>query len=78
MNTNNQIHAHTNSETNLIGETYHRYFIRLQAGFGFAQRGGVKYPYNGEAHEIRLVNDVNLLTSKENRQLVFSEAIFSN
>lgn len=53
-------------------------FILIQASYGIAQRGGVKYPSLQNFHTPRLVNDVNILTSQENKQLIFSETIFSN
>lgn len=64
--------------TNLIGEAKHKHFIELQATYGFAQRGGVKLPYANEIHLKRLVSDVNILSSQESKQLIFSEIIFSN
>jgi hypothetical protein len=66
------------AQTNLIGEDRHRHFLFLQAGYGFAQRGGVAFPFPSEAHSRRLVSEVNILTSTENKQLIFSESIFSN
>ena len=53
-------------------------FILIQASYGIAHRGGVKYPTLQNFHAPRLVNDVNILTSQENKQLIFSETIFSN
>jgi hypothetical protein len=53
-------------------------FILIQASYGIAQRGGVKYPTLQSSHTPRLVSDVNILTSQENKQLIFSETIFSN
>ena len=63
---------------NLIGEKDHRTYIQLQAEYGFSQRGGVQFPFAGHKHVKRLVNDVNILTSKENKQLIFSESIYCN
>lgn len=68
----------TIQSNNLIGNNGHRQFIQLQASLGIAQRGGVKYPYYNQHHDVRLVSDVNILSSKENKQLIFSEQIFSN
>ncbi len=68
----------TNRLTNLIGEDNHRYFLELQAAFGVAQRGGVKFPFSNEVHTKRLVSDVNILSPTEHKQLIFSEVIFSN
>lgn len=80
MKSNKQTYTTTkiNSTTNLIGEDNHRYFLELQATFGVAQRGGVKFPFPNEAHIKRLVSDVNILSSQEKKQLIFSEVIFSN
>lgn len=68
----------TTNSNNLIGEPEHKHFIELQALFGIAQRGGVRFPFSNEAHTKRLVSDVNILSSHENKQLIFSEVIFSN
>ena len=78
MNSNKNIQTTTQTTTNLIGESRHRHFLKLQAAYGFSQRGGVSFPYASEEHSKRLVSDVNILTSSENKQLVFSESIFSN
>lgn len=78
MNTNKHTHLKNATSTNLIGETSHRNYLTVQAAYGFAQRGGVQFPYISSSHATRLVCDVNILTSKENKQLVFSESIFSN
>lgn len=68
----------TIQSNNLIGNNNHRQFIQLQANLGIAQRGGVKYPYYNKQHDVRLVSDINILSSSENKQLIFSERIFSN
>lgn len=78
MNTNKYSYTKQTSTVNLIGELYHRSFIKIQAYYGFAQRGGVICPYVSGQHLKRLVSDVNILTSKENKQLIFSESVFSN
>jgi hypothetical protein len=78
MNSNKYKSTSIANQTNLIGEDQHRHFLFLQAGFGFAQRGGVAFPFPSEAHSRRLVSKINILTSTENKQLIFSESIFSN
>lgn len=78
MNSNKQTKSINTTTTNLIGNEQYRYFINLQAAYGIAQRGGVKHPLLNKAHQKRLVSDVNILSSLENRQLIFSEIIFSN
>ncbi len=78
MNTSKHTYALSNVSSNLIGELQHRHYIRLQAAYGVAQRGGVVFPLYEEKHNKRLVSDVNILSSREHRQLVFSESIFSN
>lgn len=78
MNSNKQFKTIIPVSDNLIGNEQYRYFINLQAAYGIAQRGGVKYPLLNTAHQKRLVSDVNLLSSNERRQLIFSEVIFSN
>lgn len=80
MKSNNPKYTITtiNNIPNLIGEINHKQFIALQATYGIAQRGGVEFPYSNESHTKRLVSDVNILSSQENKQLIFSEVIFSN
>lgn len=78
MNTSKNTYTLSNVFTNLIGEIQHRQYIRLQAAYGVAQRGGVVFPLFEERHQARLVSDINILSAREHRQLVFSESIFSN
>lgn len=78
MNTSKHTYTLSNVSANLIGELQHRQYLRLQAAYGVAQRGGVVLPLFEEKHNTRLVSDVNILSSREHRQLVFSESIFSN
>lgn len=78
MNTNKYTNTTTQTTTNLIGETRHRHFLNLQASYGFSQRGGVQFPFAGHKHNKRLVTDVNILNSSENKHLIFSESIYSN
>ncbi len=78
MNSNKYTQTTTQTTTNLIGESRHRHFLELQAAYGFAQRGGVSFPYAIQEHSKRLVSTVSILTSSENKNLVFSESIFSN
>lgn len=79
MNNNNRS-KHTSAliATNLLGQEAHKDFLALQADFGIAQRGGA-YPFNIiPSHVNRLTSDVNLLTSLEKKQLIFSGTIFNN
>ncbi|MES2516273.1 MAG: hypothetical protein V4580_19115 [Bacteroidota bacterium] len=78
MNSNKYTNTTIAAQTNLIGEGSHRHFLILQASYGFTQRGGVSFPFSSEAHSKRLVSNVNILTATENKQLIFSESIFSN
>lgn len=78
MNSNKYTQTITQTTTNLIGEARHRHFLKLQSTYGLAQRGGVQFPYASQEHSKRLVSDVNILTSLENKHLIFSESIFSN
>lgn len=76
---NKSLYTKTSIQSNnLIGDNSHRQYIQLQASLGIAQRGGVKYPYYNKQHDTRLVSNVNILSSAENKQLIFSERIFSN
>lgn len=65
-----------NTKINLIGHTDHKNFLEIQTNYGFAQRGGLAVPFISQAQ--RLVNDVNILDSREVRNLIFNETIFSN
>ena len=79
MNNNNKS-KYTSAliNSNLLGEEAHREFLNLQTEFGIAQRGGA-YPFNIIPSNVnRLTSDVNLLTSTEKKQLVFSGTIFNN
>ncbi len=78
MNSKKYIQTKNQADSNLIGTFNHRQFLKLQAAYGFSQRGGVQLPYANEGHKRRLVSDVNILSSQENKQLIFSESIFSN
>ena len=78
MNSNKYTQTTTQTTTNLIGEARHRHFLKLQAAYGFSQRGGVQFPLASEKHSKRLISDVNILSSVENKHLIFSESIFSN
>ena len=78
MNSNKHIHTKIVTSTNLIGESNHRNYLTVQADYGFAQRGGVQFPYISSSHATRLISDVNILTCSENKNLIFSESIFSN
>lgn len=79
MNNNNkQKHTSTLIASNLLGNEAHKDFLALQTEFGIAQRGGA-YPFNIiPSHLNRLTSDVNLLTSLEKKQLIFSGTIFNN
>jgi hypothetical protein len=79
MNNNNkQKYTSALNTINLLGEEAHRNFLEVQAEFGIAQRGGA-FPFNIiPSHINRLASDVNLLTSQEKKQLIFSGNIFNN
>jgi hypothetical protein len=78
MNNNRSKYTNALVNNNLIGDQSHRNFIELQAEFGIAQRGGA-FPFNIiPTHVNRLASDVNLLTSQEKKQLIFSGTIFNN
>ena len=61
-----------NSNYTTIKNTHFQKFIKVQASYGIAQRGGVLYPSIEMKHSNRLVQDVNILSSIENKQLIFS------
>ena len=78
MKSNRYTQTTTQKTINLIGESRHRHFLKLQAAYGFSQRGGVSFPDASQEHSKRLVSKVNILTSSENKHLIFSESIFNN
>lgn len=65
-----------NTGINLIGQKDHRDFLEIQTAYGFAQRGGLAIPFTPQAE--RLASDVNILDSREVRNIIFNETIFSN
>lgn len=56
---------------NLMGHEDHRIHLQLQAEYGLSQKGGMQFPFADEIHNKRLISDINILTSKENKQLIF-------
>ncbi len=77
-NNNNSKNTKALNSKNLLGDDAHKDFLALQAEFGVAQHGGV-YPPNFLSSQVkRLASDVNLLTSLEKKQLIFSGNIFNN
>lgn len=78
MNTSKNTYTVSNTRVNLIGEPQHRNYIRFQAAYGVAQRGGVVFPLFEEKHHQRLVSNINILSAREHRRLVFIESVFSN
>lgn len=58
---------------NLIGNEIHKAFLRFQTTHAIEKRGGSLHPGLTETHAVRLVQDVNLLSSAETRILIFSE-----
>ena len=78
MNNNRPKYTKALVNNNLIGEQSHRDFLEVQSEFGIAQCGGA-FPFHIiPTHVNRLVSDVNLLTSQEKKQLIFSGTIFNN
>lgn len=71
MNSNKYTHNKTISSN-------HKHYILLLASYGIAHRGGVKHSTNHSFHSKRLVSNINILSSQENKHLIFSETIFSN
>jgi hypothetical protein len=63
---------------NLIGDINHKGFLELQSAYGIAQRGGSIISNYSNDHAKRLVSDVNLLSSKERKKIIFNETIYGN
>ncbi len=78
MNSNKYTKISLLTIINLIGESNHRQFLKSQVAYGYSHRGGVAFPFTSNEHGKRLVSSVNILTSLENKHLIFSESIFSN
>ncbi len=77
-NNNNSKNTKAFISKNLIGDEAHKDFLAIQAEFGAAQHGGA-YPFNlTTSHVNRLISDVNILTSLEKKQMIFSGTIFTN
>jgi hypothetical protein len=74
MNTNNK----TTTTTNLLNNSVFKTFIEVQATYGFAQRGGSKIPGFSADHSKRIASDVNILSGKELKRLVFNENVYNN
>ncbi len=66
------------TKTNLIGNTDHKDFLELQTTYGFAQRGGSVNSNFLIDHAKRISSDVNLLSSREVKRIIFNETIYSN
>ncbi len=62
---------------NILGNEDHRSFLKTQAEYGFAQRGGC-FPIAFRSQAKRLVADLNLLCYNEIKQLIHSEIIYKN
>lgn len=78
MNNNRSKNTKALVNNNLIGDQLHREFLEVQAEFGIAQRGGA-FPFNIIPNHVnRLASDINLLSSQEKKQLIFSGTIFNN
>jgi len=67
-----------NTKLNLLNNRAHIQFLELQSAYGFAQRGGAKISSFSNDHTKRIISDVNLLSDKEVKQLIFNEIIYSN
>lgn len=69
---NNNHKKNTVVDNNLIGDEAHREFLQLQATYAIEKRGGSFLSGLTEKHASRLVNDLNLLSPSETRELIFS------
>ncbi len=74
MNSNKKTQTKTLS---LIGNENHTQILEFQAKYAIAKRGG-SYSHNTNAHNKRIVSDLNLLSSYERQVLVYNEIIFNN
>ena len=78
MNNNRSKYKNALVNNNLIGDQSHRSIIEVQAKFAIAQRGGAFACNIIPNHVNKLASDINLLTSQEKKQLIFSGTIFNN
>lgn len=61
---------------NLIGDSGFKQFLFVQSKLGIAIRGGSII--NNKNLERRITDDINILSSEENKQIVLKEIIISN
>jgi len=61
----------------VLGKKEHLSFLQIQTEYGIAQRGG-SLPLHFRLQRQRLVNNINLLTYLERKQLIYSETIYKN
>lgn len=72
MQNNNNERKNIIVHSNLLGDKVHHEFLGLQALYAIEKRGGSFLSGLTEKHASRLVNDLNLLSSSETRELIFS------
>lgn len=64
-------------QPNLIGKEDHQHFLKVQASYGFAQRGGsLSFAFRPQSK--RLAHTINLLNWQERKVLIHSEFISKN
>lgn len=68
----------TTSKIDLLSNDTYKSFIKIQATYSIAQTGGSYAYYNNLKEQDRLVSDVNILSSAENKQVIFSNLLSKN
>jgi len=68
----------TISRIDLLTNDTYKSFLKVQADYSIAQTGGTYAYYNNLKEQVRLVDDVNILTPAENKQVIFSNLLSKN
>lgn len=68
----------TNSRIDLLSNDTYKSFLKVQTTYSIAQIGGSYAYYNNLKEQERLVSDVNILSSAENKLVIFSNLLSKN
>lgn len=68
----------TVSRIDLLSNDTYKSFLKVQASYSVAQTGGSYAYYKNLKEQVRLIDDVNILTPAENKQIIFSNLLSKN
>lgn len=68
----------TISRIDLLSNDTYKSFLKVQTTYSIAQIGGSYAYYNNLKEQERLVSDVNILSSAENKLVIFSNLLSKN